>query len=97
MTTADRILALLSGVRPRGSERWTARCPAHDDANPSLTIRQTNDRLLLFCWAGCLVADICSAIGITVADLFNDRRHHQPINPLLSRRLRAAENLENWR
>ncbi len=49
-----------------------AKCPAHDDHNPSLSIKQGNDgRTLLHCFAGCRVEDICAAIGITTADLFD--------------------------
>jgi len=94
---ADGLLPRLSGVRQRGNNRWIALCPAHEDKDPSLTIRQAQDRVLVHCWAGCAVTDICSAIGIMVGDLFNDRRHDTLINPLLLRRLRAAENLEHWR
>ena len=39
MTAADRLLALMPGVRRIGDDRWTARCPAHDDRSPSLSIR----------------------------------------------------------
>lgn len=94
---ADRILSLLDQVRPCGEDSWRALCPNHDDHNPSLSIRGTRDRLLLHCWAGCLVSDICSSIGITVADLFNDSHRHSNPDPERERRRRAAENLERWR
>src|ERR1051326_5275111 len=68
--TVDMLLALLSSVRPGGTGQWRARCPAHDDRNPSLTIRQTEDRVLVWCWAGCTAADICKAIGLTLAKLY---------------------------
>jgi hypothetical protein len=93
---AQRLLPLLSGVRQRGADRWIARCPAHEDHSPSLTIRQTHDRVLLYCWAGCKAVDICAAIGLTLADLYHDRRGSSP-DPALLRRRRAAEGLECWR
>ena len=41
---------------------WTARCPAHDDRNPSLSICETADGLLLLkCFAGCEFADVRAA------------------------------------
>lgn len=40
-----------------------ARCPTHDDRNPSLTIRDGAKSLLLKCHAGCEWRDIISAIG----------------------------------
>ena len=48
--------------------RWhgsygTARCPAHDDRRPSLSLKDGDSgRLLLFCHAGCSYQDIVAAI-----------------------------------
>lgn len=64
--------------RRRAGKGWSARCPAHDDQNPSLSISEGDDgRVLLRCHAGCTAESICSALGLTVADLFapsNKRR-----------------------
>jgi putative DNA primase/helicase len=32
---------------------WTARCPAHDDGTPSLSIREASGTVLVYCHAGC--------------------------------------------
>jgi hypothetical protein len=40
----------------------TARCPAHDDRTPSLTIRDGDDSILLCCHAGCDRAAIIAAL-----------------------------------
>jgi putative DNA primase/helicase len=32
---------------------WMAKCPAHDDNNPSLSIREVDGKVLLHCHAGC--------------------------------------------
>ncbi len=41
----------------------TARCPAHDDRLPSLSISNGNDgRLLLYCYAGCSFREIIQAL-----------------------------------
>jgi len=72
---ADQILTLLSAVRICGADRWIARCPAHEDHNPSLSLKQADDRILIYCHAGCTVAEICAAIGVTVTDLFDGSRH----------------------
>lgn len=48
--------------------RWhgsygTARCPAHEDKSPSLSIKDGDDgRLLLHCHAGCVFRDVAEAI-----------------------------------
>ena len=68
----ENFLALLDGVRKAGSG-WIARCPCrNDDANPSLSVGQGQDgRVLVTCHRGmsCNVEEICSAVGLSVADL----------------------------
>ena len=50
---------------------WIARCPAHDDREPSLQISEgTDGRVLLKCFAGCSVDEITQALGIASRDLF---------------------------
>lgn len=74
-TPADRLLPLLGAVKTTGPGRWIARCPAHPDKDPSLSIRETGDgTLLLKCWAGCGAADVVTALGLALHDLFPSRR-----------------------
>ena len=70
---ANEILARLDAVRSRGTNRWQARCPAHEDRNPSLAIAEGERGLLVKCWAGCTLDEITRALGLTVRDLFYDR------------------------
>ncbi len=67
----DEILSRLHGVRRAGAG-YIALCPSHDDRNPSLNICEADRGLLLFCHAGCDLADICAALGIKPRDLFYD-------------------------
>src|SRR5262249_51291378 len=60
------------------------------------SIRQVNDRVLMHCHAGCTAANICAAIGATLADLYDDMRRSRP-NPMVDRRRLATQGLENWR
>lgn len=72
MSAAERLLARLEAVRRTGEGRWLARCPAHDDKNPSLSIREADDgRVLLRCWAGCETAAVVGAVGLRMSDLFD--------------------------
>jgi hypothetical protein len=65
------LLDRLDELRERGPGQWSARCPAHDDRNPSLSIRETNDgTVLLKCWSGCTAAEIVAAVGLDLSDLF---------------------------
>lgn len=65
------ILGLVDRPRQHGSG-WSARCPAHDDHDPSLSIKEgLNGKILLYCHVGCTIDAICDALGITKADLFD--------------------------
>ena len=59
----DRVVDLLSatGSKPRRSgSQWIARCPAHPDRRPSLSLGQTDAGVvLLHCLAGCATDDLC--------------------------------------
>lgn len=71
---ADVLLRFLDGLKAAGPGRWLSRCPSHHDTHPSLSIRETGDgTLLLRCWAGCSAADVVTACGLTLADLFPRR------------------------
>jgi hypothetical protein len=74
---ADAILSRLDGVRRTGDDRWLARCPAHDDKRPSLSIREIGDRVLVHCWAGCSVEDVLGAVGLTFDALYSERTTHR--------------------
>ena len=65
-TIADKLEAKSSGP-----DSWMAKCPAHEDHKPSLSIKSTGDKVLLKCFAGCTTDAVCAALGITVKDLFN--------------------------
>lgn len=55
-----------------GSGGFIARCPAHDDSTPSLSISAGDKGVLVYCHAGCSPEEICAAKGIKEADLFYD-------------------------
>jgi DNA primase len=39
-----------------------AKCPAHDDNNPSLSVREVDGKVLLHCHAGCAQRDVIDAL-----------------------------------
>ncbi len=70
-TPISRVLHQLQGVKSTGPGKWQALCPAHNDRHPSLSVKETDDRkVLLKCWTGCGAAEIVSALGLSLADLF---------------------------
>lgn len=69
------LLERLHGVRETGPGRWVARCPAHEDRAPSLSIRELPDgRVLLHDFAGCDTGSVLEAVGLSLSDLFPDAR-----------------------
>ena len=79
----DDLLSRLDKVRKTGPGRWIARCPAHDDKSPSLSIRELEDgRILIHCHCGCSPADVLAAVGLEFSDLFpSDSRAIGHANP----------------
>lgn len=70
----DALIAV-TGAHPKGGGRQrSARCPAHGDSSPSLSVTDGNDRVLLKCHAGCDVDAVLDALHLTRGDLFNEPR-----------------------
>lgn len=74
--SANTLLQHLDKVRQTGPDSWMACCPAHDDRSASLSIRQTDDKTLIHCFAGCSVHEVVGAVGLDIADLFPPRQQH---------------------
>lgn len=66
----NEVLQRLPGAR-RSGNGWVARCPAHDDTNPSLSLTEKDGQLLVFCHAGCPYLEIMAALG--ASNVGNDR------------------------
>jgi putative DNA primase/helicase len=58
--TIDSIARALNARRSGAG--WIAKCPAHDDNNPSLSIRDADGKVLLHCHAGCAQGDVIDAL-----------------------------------
>jgi len=68
-TPVENLVSRLHARRSGGG--WIAKCPAHDDHEPSLRIDEGADgRALVKCWAGCTLDAVLSAVGLTKKDLF---------------------------
>ena len=69
-----------TGFTPKKSNNgYITQCPSHDDQNQSLSISESPDgKILLKCFSGCSVEDICTACNIEISDLFPElpgKRH----------------------
>jgi hypothetical protein len=73
-TPIDIVLDRLPSKPVRSAGGHTAKCPAHNDRNPSLTIGTGRDgRVLIRCWAGCSTESVLQALGLTWQDLFDKK------------------------
>lgn len=82
----------------KAGKGYQARCPAHEDNGPSLSLRVGDDgRVLLHCHAGCSTASVVAALGLSMSDLFppSSTPRRPPPAPGVSRReLHAAVDFE---
>ena len=68
-----RVLDRLRNVRT-DANGWTARCPAHDDQENSLSVGPCDDgRVLLKCHAGCAIETVVQVLNMEMKDLFADQ------------------------
>jgi hypothetical protein len=69
VTPVELLLSKLPNAKRHG-EAWAARCPAHKDKRPSLSISEgEGGRALVHCHAGCKPEEVVAALGMTLADL----------------------------
>lgn len=83
----DAVLGLLPG-HVKTASGWAAKCPAHSDANPSLSIALAADNsVLLHCHAGCDIEEILTSLNLSWSDIIHS------IGPGISRGKRIAHRL----
>ena len=71
----NTFLNYLDKVKPTGTDKWQACCPAHDDKSPSMSVKEGNDgRILVHCFGGCTTDQITGALGLDMTDLFAEKR-----------------------
>jgi hypothetical protein len=97
MSAIDLVTSRLDPAHlKRQGKGWVARCPAHADKGPSLSINEGDDgRVLLHCFAGCSVHDVVAAIGLSVVDLF-DRTDWREEGNLARLNTRRAAREADW-
>lgn len=69
----DALGAHGSAVRDNGTTAM-AQCPAHEDRNPSLSIRHIEGSVLVRCFAECSIEDVLAALNLAKADLYDDAK-----------------------
>ena len=106
MSAAEKIAKALGGHKTQNG--WIARCPAHDDQKPSLSISLgKNNKVLVYCHAGCSQRDIFAAIYQQKHGLLGKYGRHKRKAPVAdkdgadadaeTRKQRSAFALMIWR
>lgn len=67
--TEHEFLSHFQEVKKSGSG-YIMKCPAHDDHDPSLSVKFDGDKILLNCFAECETEDILKAVGLKLSDLY---------------------------
>lgn len=68
----EDVLSHFQGWKHTGGGQYMARCPAHQDKTPSLSITEKDGKVLLYCFGGCKTEDVISAAGLRPSDLFSE-------------------------
>ena len=74
MDIRDFLSRLRVDSGPNGKGEYMCRCPAHDDKNASLCVRDGEKGIVLKCQAGCDVESVVSAMGLKMRDLFHEQQ-----------------------
>ncbi|MGO9662408.1 MAG: AAA family ATPase [Polyangia bacterium] len=80
----EKLGKILQALGDRGLRRsgggWAARCPAHDDKEPSLSIQEDsrNGNVLIKCHRGCSVEAVMREMGLAMMDLFPSKQAPSP-------------------
>jgi putative DNA primase/helicase len=82
-----------AGCDPKGSQKLSAKCPAHADSNPSLSVtRGTHQPVILRCHAGCEPDAIIDALRLDWSDLCEpDVDYERPATKRISEVYRYAD------
>lgn len=69
------------------ADTWQCLCPAHEDSQPSLSIRRLPDgKVLLHCFAGCSTENVLYAWGLDWSDLWEGAERDRECDHAISRR-----------
>lgn len=76
MTAIERVIdaahSLNLTTKDMGDGRYMVQCPAHADKRPSLSVKQIEGSVLLYCMAGCHTSDVAEALGLAMSELFDE-------------------------
>lgn len=91
------VLPRLLGIKASGGG-FTARCPAHDDNSPSLSVKAGHTHPVVFtCHAGCSPDDILASLGLSWSDLSAPREQSHSSDDYMRCGWNKATGSHDWR
>jgi len=77
------LAALGSNIKPAGKDKWTARCPVHDDKDFAMTVTQLPDTsILAHCHAcGANGEHLYLKLGLDLSELFGNKEQDSTFMP----------------
>lgn len=85
LNALDRVHDALAAAGSRSDHTGRSwQCPAHDDNAPSLSVGRGSKGadVVLHCHAGCPTEDVVAALGLTLADLYDEPREKRNDRPV---------------
>ena len=76
-----KFLELVRQLKAKNTDdrQWEACCPAHEDKTASLSLKLADDqKILMYCHAGCETESILAALGLEMKDLFHQPKEQTP-------------------
>jgi len=101
--TAHRLvvgaLEAYGSQKSKDGKSWT--CPGHPDKHPSLDVKQGREGAVIYCRAGCRTEDVINALGLKMADLFDnplrkERSAPRSVKPNGSANAGPAKRIEEY-
>ena len=72
INSIHEFLNLFRGVITHTSSHWLAHCPCHTDKVRSLSISLRDNKILIYCFAGCTTSTLLNTLNLSWEDLFID-------------------------
>lgn len=73
------------GVKKTGPNQYIAKCPAHGDEHPSLSIGLSRDQshIVINCFVGCSTQDILESAGLQMRDLYPEETRQKAASQVI--------------
>lgn len=82
MKNFNELIDMFDGARRIRNGSYMVKCPCHDDNTASLHISQVDNRIIMYCHAGCKPEDILDSKGLKWSDLSDSVKENNTYNCL---------------